>query len=86
MQAGIPIGGYFRNGYDRPMYTYSLKISLDQDVYVEQLQITSEVQVAPLSLPALEIGENEVCYLDETSGDRRVEVLFGYDPLGRQNE
>jgi len=68
------------------MYTCFLRISLAQDVQIEQLRITSEVQVAPRALPALEIGENEVRYMDETPGDRRVEILFGYDPLGGQNE
>ncbi len=81
----IPIGGYFRNGYGEPVYTYSLKVTLSAPkggtAQVQHLRFASDVQVAPHSLPALETGENEVRYVDESSDNRDVEVLFGYDSV-----
>jgi len=79
VKADIPLGGYFRLGYDEPMYTYFLKLSLSGGGRINRLRFTSDIQVAPLSLPALEKGENQVRYVDETRGDRKVEIVFAYD-------
>ena len=83
IRAGIPMGRYFPNGYLQPVYTYFLKVTLSAPegggVQVRRLQFSSDVQVAPHSLPALEAGENEVRYVDETAKERDVEVVFGYD-------
>lgn len=79
VKADIPLGGYFRLGYDEPMYTYFLKISLSRGGWIGRLQFTSDIQVAPRSLPAPEKGENQVRYVDETKGNRKVEIIFTYD-------
>jgi hypothetical protein len=83
VEAAVPTGGYFRNGYGRPMYAYNLRLSLSESegaaVRLEELSVRSDVQVAPASLPALEAGKNRVRYLDETPGQRDVEITFAYD-------
>ena len=75
----IRTGGCLRNGYGRPLYTYFLKLSLSGTAQVRSLRFTSDIQVAPLSLPALESGKNVVRYVDETSASRDVEIVFAYD-------
>ncbi len=79
VKRNVPIGGYFRNGYGRPVYSYLLDVRLSGGAQVSRLRITSDVQVAPASLPALESGQNEVRYVDDTRGDRDVGITFGYD-------
>ena len=70
---------YFRNGHDRPMYGYQLKLTLRGSASIEQLQLESDFQHAPHALPELEKGINRVRYSDE-SADREVQIEFGYDP------
>lgn len=72
----VPLGVYFRNGYGRPMYAYAVKLRVDGTLH--RLRFESDVQVAPMSLPILEMGENVVRYEDASDG-RLVEVGFGYD-------
>ena len=75
VQETVPLGVYFRNGYGRPMYHYFVKVKVDGSV--RRLRFESDVQVAPLSLPTLEQGDNVVRYEDGSDG-RRVEIGFGY--------
>jgi hypothetical protein len=72
----VPLGVYFRNGYGRPMYAYYVKVQLDGTL--KRLRFESDIQVAPLSVPVLEVGENQVHYQD-ASESRQVEIGFGYD-------
>ncbi len=75
----IRTGGHFRNGYGRPMYAYQLRLRLEGGAELEALKITSDIQVAPASLPVLTAGANSVQYWDETKGAPTVAVTFGYD-------
>lgn len=72
----VPLGVHFRNGYGRPMYTYFVKVRLDGTL--KSVRFESDVQVAPMSLPALEVGKNVVEY-EDASETRQVEVGFGYN-------
>ena len=72
----VPLGVYFRNGYGRPMYAYYVKVQLDGTL--KRLRFESDIQVAPMSVPALEAGENQVHYQD-ASKTRQVKIGFGYD-------
>ena len=73
----IPIGGYFRNGHGRPTYTYAIKLILNGTI--SKLKFESDIQVAPQSLPVLHAGNNTVHYIDDTKGERRMRIAFGYD-------
>lgn len=81
VKAEVPMGGYFRNGYGRPVYAYFLQVSLSGTASVRKLVFESDVQVAPHSLPTLEEGENTVRYVDESKGERQVGVTFAYDGM-----
>ncbi|MBM3262343.1 MAG: hypothetical protein FJY97_02815 [candidate division Zixibacteria bacterium] len=45
---------------------------------IKRILIETDTQMAPLSLPALKSGENEVVYSDRTSGPRQVRVVHGW--------
>ena len=45
---------------------------------IASLEIESDLQMAPLSLPALELGANEIVYTDESPGPRRVRVVHAW--------
>jgi hypothetical protein len=72
----VPLRGHFRNGHGRPMYSFYLRLTLTG--MLRQLRFEYDIQVAPLSLPTLEPGENGVRYLDG-SGIRHMEIGFAYD-------
>lgn len=83
----VATSGYFRNGYGRPVYDYRLRLTLrsPQGGYTRlgRLVVTSDFQHAPQALPELVEGENSVRYLDDSRGDREVEVVFRFDVTGR---
>lgn len=54
-------------------YEYHLRLR-STGVRLDSLEIQTDVQMAPLSLPALEAGDNEVRYTDATEGRRHVRV------------
>jgi len=41
---------------------------------LHHLSIEADLQMAPLSLPALEVGDNEILYADENDGPRQVRI------------
>ncbi|MDA0708614.1 MAG: transglutaminase-like domain-containing protein [bacterium] len=75
-EAVVRLGGQFRNGHGRPMYSIYVKVAMTG--VLRSLRFELDIQVAPLSLPRLEPGENSVLYLDG-SNLRQVEIEFGYD-------
>ena len=63
--------------HDSPAtYEYSIRVRVTSDApddfLLTGLAIETDVQMAPLSLPALEVGENRVCYTSESGGDVRI--------------
>jgi hypothetical protein len=58
-------------------YTYDLSVELNAtghpgDVTLDHVSIESDLQMAPLSLPALEIGENKISYSAENDGHVQI--------------
>ena len=58
-------------------YAYAIKIELSSpnsspDLGINYLKIETDLQMAPLSLPALSLGMNEITYSDETYKPHRV--------------
>lgn len=45
---------------------------------LDSIAIENDLQMAPLSLPALSVGENRILYTDETVGDRSVRLTFAW--------
>jgi hypothetical protein len=55
-------------------YTYHLRCQLSGAARLHRLAIVNDVQMAPLSLPELGIGENQFTYSDESPGVRQVRI------------
>jgi hypothetical protein len=55
-------------------YEYRLKCELGAGARIKRLAIVNDLQMAPLSLPAMIVGENRFTYSDESSGPRRVRI------------
>jgi len=58
----------------RPRYQYYLKCTLEGDARLKGLAIVNDVQMAPLAMPEMVVGENRFVYSDESEGERRVRV------------
>jgi hypothetical protein len=55
-------------------YEYLLKCQLEGEARLRRLAIFNDVQMAPLSLPEMVVGENEFIYTDESPADRQVRI------------
>ncbi len=55
-------------------YRYQLKCELSGDARLERLAIRNDVQMAPLALPGMVVGENRLVYTDESPGERKIRV------------
>ncbi len=76
----VPIGSSLRTRAGRPVWSYSLRLTLrapaGSSAAVDRLRFTSDIQLAPHSLPDLRSGENTIRYMDDTTGRRTVEVII----------
>jgi hypothetical protein len=57
-----------------PRYAYHLRCQLSGDARLKRLGIVNDVQMAPLSLPGMEIGKNAFVYSDQSSGERSLRI------------
>ena len=55
-------------------YEYKLKCELEGSARLRRLAIINDVQMAPLTLPEMCVGQNTFSYSDQSSGDRRVRI------------
>lgn len=55
-------------------YSYQLRCRLSGAARLRRLAVVSDVQMAPLSLPGMEIGKNAFVYSDETAGERKLRI------------
>ncbi len=55
-------------------YAYYLKCELLGDAKLQRLGIVNDLQMAPLTLPGMEVGTNTFHYADESQGKRRVRI------------
>jgi hypothetical protein len=60
-----------------PRYRYALKCELTGDARLSRLTIHNDLQMAPLTLPGMVVGENTFTYTDESPGERHVRVIIG---------
>jgi len=59
--------------HDTPA-SYRCWLRLSGTLHLESLEIGLDLQMAPLSLPSLTVGDNSVEYADDTEGPRSVEI------------
>jgi hypothetical protein len=60
-------------------YTYQVRIALKahaDPAVIKQITIETDLQMAPLSLPALELGDNHIHYTADTEGDVQITHAF----------
>jgi hypothetical protein len=55
-------------------YEYKLKCQLEGPARLRRLAIINDVQMAPLALPEMVVGENRFTYSDQSTGDRQVRI------------
>ncbi len=57
-----------------PCYEYQVKCELGAGASLEAVAIINDVQMAPLALPEMALGENRFTYSDQTPGTRSVRI------------
>jgi hypothetical protein len=55
-------------------YRYLLRCQLSGGARLKSLAIVNDVQMAPLTLPEMEIGQNNFVYTDQSTGERQVRI------------
>jgi len=55
-------------------YEYQLKCQLEGTARLRRLAIINDLQMAPLALPEMVVGENVFTYSDQSAGDRKVRI------------
>jgi hypothetical protein len=55
-------------------YEYQLKCQLEGTARLQRLAIINDLQMAPLALPEMVVGENVFTYGDQSAGDRKVRI------------
>jgi hypothetical protein len=55
-------------------YEYRIRCQLTGDARLKRLGIVNDVQMAPLTLPEMAVGENKFTYQDETRGERKLRI------------
>ena len=72
-QAGSDLDKYFPpTGTAR--YQYHLRCQLAGAARLRRLGIVNDLQMAPLSLPEMGVGENRFTYADDSTGERRIRI------------
>jgi hypothetical protein len=77
MEAGPDLGQFFPpNGPAR--YEYRLRCELGTGARLKRLGVVNDLQMAPLALPAMSVGENTFVYTDQSPGGRKVRVTHDW--------
>ncbi len=71
---GTDLNGFFPPVEGSPRYAYRLRCRLAGDARLKRLAIVNDVQMSPLALPGMAVGENAFVYTDETQGERAVRI------------
>ncbi len=55
-------------------YAYWLKCELPEGARLKRLAIINDLQMAPLALPGMVVGDNRFTYMDQSTGPRQVRI------------
>jgi hypothetical protein len=55
-------------------YEYRLRCELGAGAWLKRLGIVNDLQMAPLALPGMAVGDNQFVYTDQASGGRQVRI------------
>jgi acetyl esterase/lipase len=59
-------------------YEYRLRCELPAGARLERLAVVNDLQMAPLALPGMVVGENRFTYTDQSPGPRRVRLTHDW--------
>jgi hypothetical protein len=59
-------------------YQYWLRCELEAGARLKRLGIINDLQMAPLALPAMAIGDNQFVYTDQSPGGRKVRITHDW--------
>jgi hypothetical protein len=59
-------------------YAYRLRCELGAGARLRRLAIVNDIQMAPLALPAMSVGDNKFVYMDQCPGKRRVRITHDW--------
>ncbi len=59
-------------------YEYRLRCELDAGARLKRLAIVNDIQMAPLALPAMSVGDNNFVYTDKSPGERQVRITHDW--------
>jgi hypothetical protein len=59
-------------------YEYRLRCELDAGAHLRHLGIVNDIQMAPLALPAMSVGDNQFVYTDQSPGKRQVRITHDW--------
>ncbi|MCX5677332.1 MAG: hypothetical protein NTX87_20300 [Planctomycetota bacterium] len=59
-------------------YEYRLKCQLEGPARLRRLAVINDVQMAPMALPEMVVGENRFTYSDQSAGDRQVRITHNW--------
>ena len=67
----------------KPCYAYYIKVAMwagsrPDGVGLDAIRFDTDIQCATRSLPSLFCGKNRIVYRDDTEGDRKVRVTYGW--------
>jgi hypothetical protein len=81
MEAGPDLDRFFASGGTTggpARYEYRLRCELGAGARLKRLGIVNDIQMAPLALPAMSVGENHFVYTDESPGQRKVRITHDW--------
>ncbi len=61
-----------------PSYRYQLKCQLPAGAHLKKLAIINDLQMAPMALPEMGVGENVFTYSDQTPAQRKVRITHNW--------
>jgi hypothetical protein len=62
----------------RARYEYRLRCELSAGSHLRRLGIVNDIQMAPLALPAMAVGDNRFVYTDQSPGERQVRITHDW--------
>ena len=71
--AGENLDKFFPSG-GTPRYQYYLRCELLPGTRLTRLGVINDVQMAPLTLPGMIVGQNNFTYTDQSEGERKVRI------------
>lgn len=76
-KAWQPVAGSFDKLFPAvgpAVYEYQFKCQLEGAARLRRLAIINDLQMAPMAMPEMAVGENRFAYSDESPGERKVRV------------